>query len=105
MRIHDILKYMKGVHSMPEIRPISELQNITEISELCHSKYEPVFLTKDGHVDLVVMSVETYEILRGEHKATSQLMDELAKGEQSAKEMGLIPIEKVEKQLGTSENK
>ena len=46
---------------MPEIRPISDLRNTTEISELCHSKKEPIFITKNGYGDLVVMSIETYE--------------------------------------------
>lgn len=46
---------------MPEIRPIKDLRNTTEISELCHSLDEPVFITKNGYGDLVVMSMETYE--------------------------------------------
>jgi prevent-host-death family protein len=46
---------------MPQIRPISDLRNTTEISELCHSKQEPIFITKNGYGDLVVMSIETYE--------------------------------------------
>ncbi len=46
---------------MPQIRPITDLRNTTEISELCHARREPVFITKNGHGDLVVMSIETYE--------------------------------------------
>lgn len=46
---------------MPQIRPITDLRNTTEISELCHAKREPVFITKNGYGDLVVMSIETYE--------------------------------------------
>jgi prevent-host-death family protein len=46
---------------MPQIRPITDLRNTTEISELCHRKKEPVFITKNGYGDLVVMSIETYE--------------------------------------------
>ena len=46
---------------MPNIRPISELRNTTEISDLCHKLKEPVFITKNGYGDLVVMSIETYE--------------------------------------------
>ena len=48
---------------MPQIRPITDLRNTTEISELCHAKREPVFITKNGYGDLVVMSMETYEAL------------------------------------------
>jgi PHD/YefM family antitoxin component YafN of YafNO toxin-antitoxin module len=46
---------------MPHIRPITELRNTNEISELCHKLAEPVFITKNGYGDLVIMSIETYE--------------------------------------------
>ncbi len=48
---------------MPQIRPITDLRNTTEISELCHAKNEPIFITKNGYGDLVIMSMETYEAL------------------------------------------
>lgn len=48
---------------MPQIRPITDLWNTTEISELCHARKEPVFITKNGYGDLVVMSIEAYEEL------------------------------------------
>lgn len=46
---------------MPQIRPIKDLRNTTEISEFCHQNKEPIFITKNGYGDLVVMSMETYE--------------------------------------------
>lgn len=48
---------------MPQIRPITDLRNTTEISEMCHAKKEPVFITKNGYGDLVVLSIEAYEEL------------------------------------------
>lgn len=48
---------------MPQIRPITDLRNTNEISELCHAKREPVFITKNGYGDLVVLSIEAYEEL------------------------------------------
>ena len=45
---------------MPQIKPITDLRNTTEISELCHAKKEPLFITKNGSGDLVVMSIEAY---------------------------------------------
>lgn len=48
---------------MPQIRPITDLRNTTEISELCHARREPLFITKNGYGDLVVMSIEAYEEL------------------------------------------
>ena len=48
-------------YNMPQIRPITDLRNTNEISELCHTKHESVFMTKNGYGDLVIMSIETYE--------------------------------------------
>ncbi len=50
---------------MPQIVPIKDLRKTTEISELCHARREPIFVTKNGYGDLVVMSVETYDDLIG----------------------------------------
>ncbi len=46
---------------MPVIMPIRDLRNTSEISELAHKKQEPIFITKNGYSDLVVMSSELYE--------------------------------------------
>lgn len=47
---------------MAKIRPISDLRNkANEISKLCHRTGEPVFITKNGQDDLVVMSAAAYE--------------------------------------------
>ncbi len=49
---------------MPDIRPISDLRSrFAEISKLAHENGEPIFLTKNGYGDLVVLSVEAYEVL------------------------------------------
>ena len=48
---------------MPQIRPITELRNTNEISDLCHTRKEPVFITKNGYGDLVIMSMETYDAM------------------------------------------
>ncbi len=62
---------------MPQIRPITDLRNTNEISELCHAKNEPVFITKNGYGDLVIMSVEAYEAMLDEN----ELDREIAKAE------------------------
>ena len=47
---------------MPIIRPISDLRNnFTQISETVHADDEPIFLTKNGTGDMVVMSMDHYE--------------------------------------------
>ena len=51
------------MHIMPQIRPITDMRNTTELSNLCHAKREPIFITKNGYGDMVVMSMETYDEL------------------------------------------
>lgn len=46
---------------MPLIIPIKDLRNTTEISNLAHKEQEPIFVTKNGYSDLVVMSSELYD--------------------------------------------
>jgi prevent-host-death family protein len=47
---------------MPNIRPISDLRNkANEISDFCRQTREPVYITRDGSGDMVVMSIEEYE--------------------------------------------
>ena len=46
---------------MPRIIPIRELRDTNAISEICHSSEEPVFITKNGYGDMVIMSLETFE--------------------------------------------
>ena len=60
---------------MPLIRPITYLRNTTEISEICHTKKEPIFITKNGYGDMVIMSMETYNELL-EARATDEVIRE-----------------------------
>lgn len=46
---------------MPQIIPIKDLKNTSEISEMCHKSDEPIYITKNGYGDMVIMSMETYE--------------------------------------------
>lgn len=46
---------------MPQIIPIKDLKNTSEISEMCRKAAEPIFITKNGYGDMVIMSMEVYE--------------------------------------------
>ncbi len=49
---------------MPSILPISDLRNnFNTVSDICHKNAEPVYITKNGKGDLVVMSLAYYEQL------------------------------------------
>jgi len=63
---------------MPIIRPISDLRNnFSEISKVAHHEDEPIFFTKNGIGDLVVMSIEHYE----KQLSKLELYSELEKSE------------------------
>ena len=50
---------------MPVIKPISDLRNrANEISRVCHREDRPVFITRNGQSDLVVMSQAHYDRLQ-----------------------------------------
>lgn len=46
---------------MPHIIPIKDLKNTSEISDLCHKTDEPIYITKNGYGDMVIMSMEIFE--------------------------------------------
>ena len=46
---------------MPQIIPIKDLKNTSEISELCNKSEEPIYVTKNGYGDMVIMSMAVYE--------------------------------------------
>ncbi len=50
---------------MPVIKPISDLRNkANEISDLAHRSGEPIFITRNGEGDMVVMSIALYSKLQ-----------------------------------------
>ena len=44
-----------------QIIPIRDLRDTNAISERCKESREPIFITKNGYGDMVIMSMETYE--------------------------------------------
>lgn len=67
---------------MPHIRPVSDLRNnFADISKIVHETSEPVFLTKNGFGDMVVLSMKAYE----EHQFNSEVYFKLKEAEMEAK--------------------
>ena len=61
---------------MKMIRPVSDLRNnFAEISKTVHETSQPVFLTKNGYGDMVVLSMEAYENLQFESEVYFKLRD------------------------------
>ncbi|MEG2116956.1 MAG: type II toxin-antitoxin system Phd/YefM family antitoxin [Clostridia bacterium] len=46
---------------MPQIIPIRDLKNTAVVSEKCKNANEPIFVTKNGYGDMVLMSMRYYE--------------------------------------------
>lgn len=46
---------------MPKIIPLRELKNASKVSEMCHRNNEPVFVTKNGVSDLVILTSDKYD--------------------------------------------
>ncbi len=70
---------------MPHIRPVSDLRNnFADISRTVHESSEPVFLTKNGYGDMVVMSMEAFE----RHQFDSEVYIKLKEAELEAKTTG-----------------
>ncbi len=46
---------------MPQIIPIRDLKNTSEISQMGQEYNEPSYITKDGYGDMVVVSMKEYK--------------------------------------------
>ena len=62
---------------MPKIIPIKELKNTSKISEQCMSIDEPIFITKNGYGDMVIMSMKVYEETIAKAHAAKLINDSL----------------------------
>jgi prevent-host-death family protein len=59
---------------MPVIKPISDLRNhAKELSAICHDSGEPIFITKNGEGDMVLLSLAAYERLHAQLELYRQL--------------------------------
>lgn len=65
---------------MPRIIPIRDMRDTTKISEMCNATNEPIFITKNGYGDMVVMSMAAYE----QQLARSELHAKIMEGKAQA---------------------
>ena len=66
---------------MPRIIPIRDLKNTAAISQMCSESTEPVYITKNGYGDMVLMSMKAYE----EKLMLLELYEKLARAEDDIK--------------------
>lgn len=79
---------------MPNIKPISDLRNYTEVLKEVQEG-APVFLTKNGRGEYVILNMKEYDRMR----ATIALMSKLEESEQSVRKKGCISADEVESSL------
>lgn len=82
---------------MPNIKPVSDLRNYNEVLRDI-AVGEPVFLTKNGRGKYAIVDMEEFE----KTQAALKLLNELVKGELSAKEKGYTSLAEVEALLGVT---
>ncbi len=58
---------------MPVIVPVRDLKDTNRISELCNSEKRPVFITKNGYGDMVIMSMAYYDEAIGRNAIYAKL--------------------------------
>ena len=66
---------------MPRIIPIRDLKNTAAISQMCSESTEPVYITKNGYGEMVLMSMKAYE----EKLMLLELYEKLARAEEDVK--------------------
>ena len=90
------------IKAVPKIIAIRDLKNVSDISEMAHDCLEPIFVTKDGHIDFVVMSAELYETIMQNDRIDQSISDAEA-------EMGrggrLVSLEAARARLGGAHQK
>ena len=82
---------------MPQIIPIRDLKNTSEISAMCHKNNEPIFVTKNGYGDMVVMSMEAYEktmFINDIEKKLAEAEEAINKGEVRDAKQALAELKK-----------
>jgi prevent-host-death family protein len=80
------------------IKPITDLRNkARELSRLCHESGEPIYITKNGEGDMVLMSLATYERLQARLELYRQLDEAEADVKTGDRDIGMAALRK---QLG-----
>lgn len=83
------MKKSRRNYNMPRIMPIKDLRNTTEISEIAHREQEPIFITKNGYSDLVVMSSELFDKIMEINRIDKAIFESEKEMDAGAESIGL----------------
>jgi len=85
---------------MPQIIPIRDLKNTTEISRMCNESNDPIFITRNGYGEMVIMSIKVYE----EKMYMLDVYSKLEAAEEQIKEGKLMDAESSLKEIRNKYN-
>lgn len=80
---------------MPHIIPIRDLKDTAAISQMCNESTEPIYITKNGYGDMVIMSMKTYE----ENMKKLEIYQKLAEAEKAIEEGQVLSLDDCLEQL------
>ena len=80
---------------MPRIIPIRDLKDTAAISQMCSESDEPVYITKNGYGDMVIMSMKVYE----EKMRLLDMYEKLAEAENEIRDGKTIDARQTLKEL------
>ncbi len=81
---------------MPKIIPIRDLRDTGKLSEMCSASAEPIFITKNGYGDMVIMSMSVYE----QRMARLEMREKILEGKAQADAGKLIDGPTALKEIG-----
>ena len=87
---------------MPKIIPIRDLRDTGKMSELCSASAEPIFITKNGYGDMVIMSMEVYERRMARMEMREKIMEGKAQADAGKLIDGPVALEELRAKHGLS---
>ena len=87
---------------MPKIIPIRDLRDTGKMSELCNESQEPIFITKNGYGDMVIMSMSVYERTMARLKMHEKILERKAQADAGKLMDGLAAMETLREQYELS---
>ena len=87
---------------MPRIIPIRDLRDTGRMSEMCSESREPIFITKNGYGDMVIMSMAVYEERLARLETREKIMAGKAQADNGELIDGPAAMEEIGKRHGIS---
>lgn len=87
---------------MPKIIPIRDLRDTGKMSDMCSASSEPIFITKNGYGDMVIMSMTVYEQRMARVEMREKIMEGKAQADAGKLVDGPAALEEIRVKHGLS---